>query len=293
MITAKDRFKLGALVILSMICSIFPFLMAAPFTRIAYHQFSRASYWSFFGLAVLLLASFGAVSISISLAGVVILVGIFSGLLKRSNRLFISGFIAIMCSFLTTLIATKQWLIHQGTSLSAKLEEQVHLLIQQAQSVKPAIKLESDFLVGQAPSMLVALLLMSLALALILEGPLTRLFGFSEPTAYSKVELLGFRAPDSYIWIGMVSFLLSFLNLGSRELSLFATNVVNIVVVVYFFQGLAVIESFFTALKFGFFIRFMTYVVFLLQLFFLVAAIGVIDFWVEFRKRFIRIQINS
>ncbi len=133
---------------------------------------------------------------------------------------------------------------------------------------------------------------MSLALALILEQPFGRIFRLP----LEKIEglnLLGFKLPDSFIWIAMISFLFSFLDIGQKDLSLIATNIVNIMVVLYFFQGLAVVEAFFTALKLGFFIRFITYVVFLIQLFFLVAGIGLIDYWLEFRKRFIRIRLNS
>ncbi len=205
--------------------------------------------------------------------------------------MFVAGIIAIAVSSVTTVAATQQWLVYKGTSLSVRLHEQIQLVLKQAQQVNSTVKLDPEYLVGQAPSVLVALLIMSLALALILELPISRLLKFPTENIES-LNLLSFKLPDSYIWIAMFSFLLSFIDIGNKDISLIATNIVNVMVVLYFFQGLAVIESFFTALRFGFFIRFMTYVVFLVQLFFLVAAIGVIDFWVEFIKRFIRMRLN-
>jgi hypothetical protein len=190
-----------------------------------------------------------------------------------------------------TVATTQQWLVYKGTTLAARLHEQIDLVLKQAQQMNSTVKIDPEYLLGQAPSVLISLLIMSLALALILEGAVTKLFQFNEDKL-EAFNLLAFKLPDSYIWIAMFSFLLSFLDIGLKPVSTIATNIVNIMVVLYFFQGLAVIEAFFTALRFGFFIRFMTYVVFLLQLFFLVASIGLIDFWVEFRKRFIRIRLN-
>jgi hypothetical protein len=107
-----------------------------------------------------------------------------------------------------------------------------------------------------------------------------------------ELGLLSFKLPDSYIWIAMFSFLLSFIDIGPKQVSMVATNIVNVMVVLYFFQGLAVIEAFFSALRFGPVMRLVSYLVILLQLFVVVAAIGLIDFWVEFRKRFIRVRLN-
>lgn len=279
------------MVLLSIVGSALPFVLVGPIVRVAYKNFSRLYFWLSFLSGVGLLLLTGAVPVAISLASVTLLVGIFSEIYRRNNSMFIAGAPALAVSSVVTVAATQQWLIIKGTSLSVRLNEQIQIVLKQAQSVNSAIKLDPEQLIGQAPSVLVSMLIMSLALALILEGPVARLFKFDTDLA-ERIGLLNFKLPDSYIWIAMFSFLFSFLNVGNKGLMIAATNIVNVMVVLYFFQGLAVVEAFFTALRFGFFIRFMTYVVFLIQLFFLVAAIGVIDFWVEFRKRFIRIRLN-
>lgn len=288
----KEHLKLGLMVLLSTFGSALPFLLVAPIIRVAHQNYSRAAFWIAFMGGAGLLVAVGLIPVAISLMSVTLLIGLFSEIFKKYKSMFVAGFIALAVSSVTTVAATQQWLTYKGTSLSVRLHEQIQLVVKQAQQVNSSVKLDPDFLVGQAPSVLVSLLIMSLALALILEQPISRLFKFSTEKT-EPMDLISFKLPDSFIWIAMFSFLFSFIDIGQKDVSLIATNIVNVMVVLYFFQGLAVIEAFFTALRFGFFIRFMTYVVFLVQLFFLVAAIGVIDFWVEFRKRFIRIRLNS
>lgn len=279
------------MVVLSVLGSALPFLLVAPMIRVAHKNFSRMAFWSSYTIGIGCLVAIGMIPVAISLLSVTLLIGLFSEIFKKYNNMFAAGFIAIAVSSIATVSATQQWLVSKGTSLSLRLQEQIQLVLKQAQQVNSTVKLDPEYLLGQAPSVLVALLIMSLALALILEKPISRLFKFSIEESES-LNLLDFKLPDSYIWIAMISFLFSFIDVGNKALSMTATNIVNVMVVLYFFQGLAVIESFFTALRFGFFIRFMTYVVFLVQLFFLVAAIGLIDYWVEFRRRFLRVRLN-
>lgn len=299
----RKHFKLGFMVLLSIIGSVLPFILVAPIIRVAYSNYSKLAFWFSYSLGILALILLKQIPIAISLMSVTLMIGIFSEIYTRNQRMFVAGFSALFTSALSTVIVTQQWLIANGTTLAIRLQEQVQTVLKQAQQMNPQLnslsKLDSQNLVGQAPSVLAALLLMSLALSLILEHPLSKIFKFtddvSEENSKTKkvaMNLLGFRLPDSYIWVAMISFLLSFINLGNKTISIVATNIVNTMVILYFFQGMAVVEAFFTVLRLGFFVRFITYVVFLVQLFFLVAAIGVIDFWVEFRKRFIRIRLN-
>lgn len=287
----KDYLKLGLMVILSILGSVLPFILVAPVIRVAYMHYSRRAFWSFYALGILSLVLFKQIPIAISLLSIVLMIGLFSEIYRRNQRIFASGFAALVVSSIATVVATQQWLVANGTTLAIRLQEQVQLILKQAQQMNSMVKLDPNYLVGQTPSVLVILLLVSLALALILEQPISRLFKFNE-VKVEAMNLLGFRLPDSFIWIAMISFLFSFIDMGNKTLAMTATNIVNVMVILYFFQGMAVIEAFFTVLKLGFFVRFLTYVVFLIQLFFLVAAIGVIDFWVEFRKRFIRIRLN-
>lgn len=287
----RRYWKLVLMVLMSILGSALPFILVAPVIRVAYKNNSRLAFWLAFSCAIAFLVLVGWVPIAISLMSITIMIGLFSEIFEKFKKLFIAGFIALVVSSLATVLATQQWLIYKGTTLVARLHEQIQMVLKQAHQMNSIAKLDPVLLIGQAPSVLVSLLILSLALALMFESSVAKFMKFPMKKVES-LNLLSFKLPDGFIWVAMISFLFSFIDLGSKPLSITATNIVNVMVVFYFLQGLAVIETFFVALRFGFFIRFMTYVVFLIQLFFLVAAIGLIDFWVEFRKRFVRIRLN-
>jgi hypothetical protein len=99
-------------------------------------------------------------------------------------------------------------------------------------------------------------------------------------------SFLAFKIPDFFVWVTMVSFLLSFVDLKNEGLMTLGVNVFNVMVVLYFFQGLAIMEWMMNLFKMGFFMRLLTYLIVVGQLFFLLSAVGFIDFWVDFRQRF-------
>ena len=68
-------------------------------------------------------------------------------------------------------------------------------------------------------------------------------------------------------------------------ISVVALNVFNVVMGIYFFQGLAVLEVGFLTFRIGNFTRFLVYFIIVGQLFFLLSAVGIIDYWADFRKR--------
>ena len=62
-------------------------------------------------------------------------------------------------------------------------------------------------------------------------------------------------------------------------------NFFNLMMGLYFFQGLAVLEVLFLVFKSGSLMRFFVYFFIVGKLFFLLSAVGVIDYRVDFRRR--------
>ena len=62
-------------------------------------------------------------------------------------------------------------------------------------------------------------------------------------------------------------------------------NFVIVSVVAFFFQGLAVTEFLTKAFRFGPFSKMVLYILIVLQLAPAVVLIGLVDYWVDFRKR--------
>ena len=133
--------------------------------------------------------------------------------------------------------------------------------------------------------MVIGLEMTCLAFALMFGRRTAVLMGLRFERVAGEMRLLEFRVPDFLIWIAMFSFLLSFISVKPAWISTVSTNVFSVTMGFYFFQGLAVLEAAFLAFKVGNVTRFLTYLLVVGQLLFLLSVVGVIDYWVDFRRR--------
>jgi hypothetical protein len=179
--------------------------------------------------------------------------------------------------------------------LPALLKDSFEELLRQISSGKSLkdLGVSAEGIVGQIPSMVVVVHVMSLAFALMLDRRMAQLFGLKYERIASAMKLLEFRVPDFLIWISMFSFLFSFVKVGPEWTSVVALNVFNVMMGIYFFQGLAVLEVSFLAFRIGSFVRLLVYVLVVGQLFFLLSVVGVIDYWVDFRRRMKKWRLNE
>jgi hypothetical protein len=80
----------------------------------------------------------------------------------------------------------------------------------------------------------------------------------------------------------------AFLKHGKEPLEIASVNALNVLIVLYFFQGLAVISNVFRSFKVAPFWQAIWYTLFVLQLFLMVSLLGFVDYWLEFRVRLAR-----
>jgi uncharacterized protein YybS (DUF2232 family) len=95
----------------------------------------------------------------------------------------------------------------------------------------------------------------------------------------------GWRAPEAWIWVLIVSGLVGVAAPGAARSV--ALNVFAVAVVVYFLQGLAVVHHLFEARRLPRIFRTVVYVLLFFQLpvMLLVAGLGAFDLWFDFRRR--------
>lgn len=284
--TIKRLGKLAAFLGVSVLFAGFPMLLAAPVVRVARSAFGPGTFWSSYILMSVVLWFAGLQPLAIGVVTLTILVGLFFELEKRTRNMFIAGAIAVAAASVVSVSATQQWLSSQGTSLEAKVTEQINVLVAETKKIGAVTEFDAQTLLGQIPSGLIGFLILALAISLIMERPIR--FLFKEMEGEQPRVLRAFKLPDFFIWIAMVSFLFSFLKLNNPMLTTVASNIFNVMVVLYFFQGLAVVECLFRAIRMGSFLRMAIYLVLVIQLFFLVAAVGLIDYWVDVRNRLIK-----
>ena len=98
-------------------------------------------------------------------------------------------------------------------------------------------------------------------------------------------DFLSWRLPDSFVWVALVTAAGNFLEVKPEWLKIASSNAFNIAVMLYFFQGLAVVVSFMNSKKVTAFWRMLAYLLIFTQLFLAVAFLGFVDLWMGFRNR--------
>jgi len=81
--------------------------------------------------------------------------------------------------------------------------------------------------------------------------------------------------------------LFSFQSLGVEGLGIFSKNILNLLVILYFFQGFGVMMAFLDHYQVSPLIRMFIfiYLILLAPLFIVILAFGVVDYWVDFRQK--------
>jgi len=97
-------------------------------------------------------------------------------------------------------------------------------------------------------------------------------------------NLTCWKAPEQLVWIFILSGIGVLIPLA--EIKFLALNILAICLFVYFLQGLAIGEFFFHKKKMPIFLRFLFYFLIMIQqyLMLLIAAAGLFDLWLDFRK---------
>jgi hypothetical protein len=303
MLQVADNKKLFALSAIGALLSLLFAFLGAPFLRLIRSVYGAKTYWSIGVILFAVLMGLTLFPMAFLLGSCWLVVGIYTEFEQR-------GFASFWVAFLSVLISAT--FLVGGTVLSAKMvgidvKEDIQksvdgLLVQlKAQSSNTASSAASDkgegtsllnglqvdgkLILSQIPSIAIVLLIISLAYGLMMESRIASAFRLPYEKVASQIKLLDFRIPDAFVWLTMISFLGSFMKLGNENLSYAALNLFNVMLGLYFFQGLAVMEVFLRAFRAGPILRFLVYFVVVFQLFFILSAVGFVDYWVDFRKR--------
>jgi hypothetical protein len=159
--------------------------------------------------------------------------------------------------------------------------------------VNPNVKVDTAMLAQQIPSAIVIMLVLALGLGLIFEKRVFSWLKMPREKISTQLKLLDYRVPDFVIWVAMSAFLLTMVSFGVKAVAVLAVNVVNVAIVLYFFQGLAVTQVFLNSIRAGILTRILTYILLIGQLFLLLSVIGLIDYWADFRRRIYNLKARA
>lgn len=268
---------------------VFNFL-GAPFLRVLRNQFGSAKYWfSGVGLAALIVVANESLAIyAFLLFSLWITVGLYQELEERGRGNFWTAILSALAGGGLNILGPKYWAQAFDQDLTETIRQSLQGVLNQMAVNRPDIQdmgVNVDGIVNQLPSVVIILHIVALAFALMLDRKVGILLGLRVEKIASQIKLLEFRTPDTVIWITMFSFLLSFLNLENAQVNTIALNVFNVMMGIYFFQGLAVLEVSFLVFRVGNLFKFLIYLLVVGQLFFLLSIVGVMDYWLDLRRR--------
>jgi uncharacterized protein YybS (DUF2232 family) len=98
--------------------------------------------------------------------------------------------------------------------------------------------------------------------------------------------LAGWKAPDFFIWIFLISGGLNFI--PNNDVNFIALNLFLIICFIYLLQGFAIVSFIFQSKNVPIYFRFLFYFFIAVQQFLMIpiATAGLFDIWVDFRKFF-------
>ncbi len=285
--------KLITISSLSILLSMLTFIMGAPFILVLRKAFGPRVFWTFGLLATGAAWLLQAQPLAISMGSIWMTLGLYVEIEKKGVRWWISALLSLASGALFGATAGWQMLLSKGVNTLAELEKLVAQFTTKVQDMNPVVKLDPATLVQQTPSAIVIILILALGWGLIFERRVTSWLNLPIEGTASQLKLLEYRLPDFCIWVAMTAFLLTMVSFGGKATAILAVNIVNVMVVLYFFQGLAVLEVLLNTMKAGAFMRVLTYIIMVGQLLPLLSVVGLADFWLDFRGRMKKLRLSE
>lgn len=275
------------LALISAFASVTFSFMGAPFLRALSVSARSAVFWTTATVLILALFAAGIADYKISETAVYVgaiwmTLGSYSELEKRGVNWRSASFFAITTGTLFALAG--YFLILKNLGSGEALKELVEPLYAAIKKAVPASEMSTEGIIQLLPGILVGSLIGSLALGLIFETKVAKMFGIKRERVASGLRWLEFKAPDVVIWTTLVAALICETAQSESIYVMLCLNVLIVSITVLFFQGLTVVEFLLRYYKLSFFTRAITYILIILQLAPILVFVGFVDYWADFRK---------
>lgn len=283
----KPFFKYFLLVALAVVLSMTTVVFGALPMLTLRRVYGRTIYWPtfvFVAAAIMILLSPSYALLILSLA---IGIGAYTEIEDHGRSVFAGGFVASLAAIGTTILGVGAWIHFTKIQLIESVRNQITPLVDKLMAMNGGAAISVDTVIQQLPSGIVIGIIAALAIALIAEKRALYWVG-ENAVVEPSLSLNSFRIPDFFIWVTIASIFGAFFRHGHVVIEITALNVLNILVVVFFLQGLAVVSRAFDVYRVSPFWRGLWYIVLVIQLFLVVSFIGFVDYWMEFRERLSR-----
>lgn len=275
------------LIFWTIILSLFTAVLGAAPLRVLRQTVGQGPYWLISICLVGLSIGLNWLPLALILGANAVLVGSFTEFEERDFNLRQSAGFSVLITVLLLSSGFYVWTSLIGKAWFSQVIAAVEGFLVQAQTMKIDFlaQVKAQDIVVQLPSAVFIFMIVSLGLALILESRFSR---WVNVRITKKEKLTDFSAPDVIVWLFIVSLLGAFAELGMRPFEVFSLNALNVCLVIYFFQGLAVLGTYFEAFRIGVVWRFLWVMLLVFQLPILMSLLGLVDYWADFRRAFVK-----
>lgn len=283
----KPIFKFGLLVIAAVFLSMTTVVLGALPMRTNRRVYGRWPFWSAFMVASIAVMALISPSYGLLILSLAVGIGTYAEIEDHGRSVFTSGFVASLAAIGTTILGVGVWIHFTKVALIESVRKQITPLVDKLVAMNSGSAVSVETVMQQLPSGIVIGIISALAVALIGESRMLKWIGENERGA-TENRLSSFRVPDIFIWVTIVSIFGAFFQHGIKWVETVSLNTLNVLVVVFFFQGLAVIAHAFRVYRVSPFWQGLWYIIFVIQLFLVVSFVGFVDYWMEFRERLSR-----
>jgi len=269
------------------------YVLGAASLRVLRQRLGRTGFWALaIGISAVLFAA-RAPQLSVAFLSLVVLMGVFAEFEELGCGLMLSSAFTLLFNTLLAAGGLALWMYYKGPTWTQVLLDAVKKVFEPLNQLSPQIQINYFDLMLQLPSIILILWMAAIYLAVLLEdrlnvgtkGEVDAEALLPLPASPMRSQLPTFRLPDACVWIFIASLLGAFGGVPWRAVEVISVNVMNITLVLFFFQGAAIVVQFFNKLRMGWFWQMLFMILIVVQLFLFVSLIGLMDFWLDFRAR--------
>ena len=288
--------KIWILGLFAALVSVFFSFMGAPFVRAFFAKTKPPVFWmvgvALVGTLVLVQLTLGAIYVG----AVWMTLGCYSELETRGVSWKKTGAVSVIFGM---LFATMMFYIFSKTTMfTSIMSEMTEPILRTLNQLLPEKKYTAEEILVYMPGLFASVLVSTIAAGLAFESRIFQLFQLRREKTITGLRWLEFRWPDSFLWLSLTSFFLALIDLNgvvsqsiAAQIKLISLNISILSLVGFFIQGLIVVEFLSRFYRFGQFTKLAVYLMIFVWIGPVVSLLGLMDYWVDFRKR-VRLKIK-
>ncbi len=287
MTTAQNSLRYIFFSVWAVLMTALTYILGAPPLKVVRRKVGRVGYWALMTLVSVGIYFLQAKMLAVAFFSLVVLIGVFDEFEEMGFSFSLSAFFTLLINSLLSGGAFALWVFYSGPKWSQTILTSIEAVLKPVVELNPRIQISYFDLMLQLPSIAIISWMAALYVAILLESRMLGAAGADDrrPAPAMRPQLATLRLPDMCIWVFIASLLGAFGGIHVQVLEAIAVNTLNVCLMLFFFQGIAVVAKFFESVRMNSFWQTLFMALIVIQLFLFVSLLGLVDYWVDIRAR--------